>query len=225
MNKIHHHPDDATLAAYAAGTLPAALALVVGCHLEYCEECMEKVRHAEAMGGSLLDDAPAPTVTQSARDAMLARLDALSSESATTVAAPTLDSAPQPGTQERKLPRKLQRLLKGAALDDQAWKSAGKGVRVLKLECNEGNAILLDIMPGHAVPAHSHKGTELTLILDGDYDDELGHFASGDVADLDSEAHHQPVAGSSGCLCLAGLDAPLKYEKLLPRLLQPLFPI
>ena len=45
------------------------------------------------------------------------------------------------------------------------------------------NLILLKIAPGKSMPVHSHQGAELTQILKGAYDDELGHFAPGDIAD------------------------------------------
>ena len=58
---IKHHPDDASIIAYAAGTLDEAFAVLVSCHLETCPQCREKLKAAELMGGSLLehtDDAP-----------------------------------------------------------------------------------------------------------------------------------------------------------------------
>ena len=41
---ITHHPDDSTLMSYAAGSLPAALAVVVAAHLSVCPRCREEVR-------------------------------------------------------------------------------------------------------------------------------------------------------------------------------------
>ena len=216
MNTIHHHPEDASLASYAAGALPAALALVVGCHLEYCARCRSVVSQAEAIGGALMDDVAPTPLKAGASAAMLARLDLEPqqlSHSAAAAAEHSID----------KMPSKLQRLLGGAELARQPWRSAGPGVRLLSLDCKEGNAVLMDISPGHVVPVHSHRGTELTLILNGHYDDSLGRFACGDVADLDDRIEHQPKAGEQGCLCLAGLDAPVKYKALIPRLLQPFF--
>jgi putative transcriptional regulator len=225
MNTIHHHPEDASLTSYTAGALPAALALVVGCHLEYCARCRAVVAQAESIGGALMDQLTPQPMKAGAGAAMLARLDRLdrldressvASVASTPVARPIVES-------KEKIPAKLQRVLGDAQLSTQAWRSAGPGVRVLSLDCKEGNLILLDIAPGHTVPVHTHRGTELTLILDGHYDDKLGHFASGDIADLDGRVEHQPRAGDQGCLCLAGLDAPVRYKALIPRLLQPFF--
>lgn len=217
---IQHHPDDSTLAAYAAGSLPAALALVVGCHLESCPRCREIVAKAEKLGGALINELPAQPMSADARRQILAQLD---NEPATAPSEKAADSTSTSAAVNQSLPVKLQRVLGNRALNQHKWRSAGPGVKLLQLDCNEGKAVLLDIAPGHAVPEHSHGGNELTLILNGDYVDNLGRFASGDVADLDDRTLHQPKAGDEGCLCLAGLDAPMRYKGLLPRLMQPFF--
>ncbi len=214
---IHHHPEDATLISHAAGALPAAMALVVGCHLESCTRCRRVVAQAESIGGALIDSLEPQALKPQARRSILERLDV---PEPTGVSPQPADLSDLPNPQ---LPKKLRQLLGTQALEQQRWRSAGPGVRLLKLDCGEGSAMLMDIAPNYRVPVHSHRGTELTLILDGAYDDALGHFAPGDVADLDHQIEHQPAAGPQGCLCLAGLDAPVRYKALLPRLLQPLF--
>lgn len=219
MNMIHHHPEEATLTAYAAGALPTALALVVACHLEYCSACRRAVAQAESLGGALLDQAEPEPVAARARTAMLELLDQ-------HVHAPDVaeaGSAPVVKSMHKQWPAKLQRLIGGRELHQLKWRSAGPGVKIHSLDCGEGNTLLLDIAADHRVPVHSHGGTELTLILKGAYDDKLGHFTVGDVADLDGRVEHQPHAGQQGCLCLAGLDAPVRYRDWLPRLLQPIF--
>ena len=68
--------------------------------------------------------------------------------------------------------------------------------------------------------------SELTQILRGAYDDSLGHFAPGDVADLDSDVEHQPVTTPGvACICVSALDAPLVFSGWFARKLQPLFGI
>src|SRR5438445_7129611 len=53
---INHHPGAETLLRYAAGTLSAGPALVVGVHLETCAVCRARVADFEAIGGRLLED-------------------------------------------------------------------------------------------------------------------------------------------------------------------------
>jgi putative transcriptional regulator len=67
---------------------------------------------------------------------------------------------------------------------------------------------------------------ELTLVLQGSFSDETGHFARGDLEVADEELEHTPVAdGGEVCICLAATDAPLRFNSLMPRLFQPLFRI
>jgi len=57
---IRHHPSETTLAAYAAGSLPEALAMVTATHLMHCPACQATLATLEATGGALLDElAPA----------------------------------------------------------------------------------------------------------------------------------------------------------------------
>jgi putative transcriptional regulator len=87
-----------------------------------------------------------------------------------------------------------------------------------------GTMLMLRIGPGKSMPVHGHGGSEITQILRGAYDDALGHFAAGDVADLDADTEHQPVtARGEACICVAALDAPLRFPGWLARTLQPVF--
>ena len=107
------------------------------------------------------------------------------------------------------------------------WKPLGMGVRQCILSAgDQGSARLLYIPPGRAVPDHSHKGLELTLVLQGSFSDATGRFGVGDLEIADEDLEHTPVADEGApCICLAATDAPLTFNALMPRLLQPLFRI
>lgn len=77
-----------------------------------------------------------------------------------------------------------------------------------------------------AVPDHGHRGTELTLVLQGAFRDETDRFGPGDVEIATEELEHTPVAEPGlDCICLAATDAPLRFNALIPRLLQPFLKI
>ncbi|KAA0875703.1 ChrR family anti-sigma-E factor [Nitrincola tapanii] len=222
---ISHHFDDATLMAYASGSLPQGMALLVACHLHWCSECRQRVQEAEAIGGSLLTQiAPLPLDSQ-ALDQVLARLDlndqdVLGDAMAEEVSAQILKPQVQiPGDIPPPLYHYLQK-----PLDQLPWKRLGYGAHQLDLHLGgPGATRLLRLAPGVSVPHHSHSGSELTLVLRGSYTDEFGRFAAGDVADLDGEAHHQPIVDTDqDCICLIATDAPLKFSGLMGRLVQPL---
>ncbi|HHC29420.1 MAG TPA: transcriptional regulator, partial [Rhodobacterales bacterium] len=107
------------------------------------------------------------------------------------------------------------------------WKPLGAGIRQTILSSgNAGSLRLLYIPPGAAVPDHGHGGLELTMVLQGSFDDETGHYGVGDVEVADDSLEHTPVAGPEApCIALAATDAPPKFRALVPRLLQPLFRI
>lgn len=211
--KISHHFDDATLMAYSAGTLPQGMALLVACHLHWCPHCRERMHATDAVGGALLEQLPPSHLQANAFEQLLARLD--EPEQELSASAPETDTNPE-------LPTPLAQLL-DKPLDELPWKRIGYGVKQLDLHLDgPGAARLLRISPGVSVPHHTHGGNELTLILKGSYNDELGRFCQGDVADLDGEVSHQPLVDTDEeCVCLIATDAPLKFSGLVGRLVQP----
>lgn len=213
-----HHPSEALLLSYAAGSLAEAEALALSAHLTLCPECRGKASAAEAIGGALLDRLGTAPVSADGLKAILARLDderpAPAAQSVTTAGA-------LPG-----LPRALSRYVE-EALSTTGWRMAGPGVQQLRLRTSgAARARLLRLKPGTPLPEHSHRGTEITLLLSGSYTDELGQFARGDVAELDESVTHRPVVDADEtCVALVVTDAPLKFSGLMARLAQPLIGI
>jgi putative transcriptional regulator len=81
---------------------------------------------------------------------------------------------------------------------------------------------LLKIAPGVRIPRHTHGDEELTLILRGSYTDEVGDFRRGDLADLDEDVLHAPLAtGDEPCICLIATSAPLRFKTIVGRIVQP----
>lgn len=216
---IHHHLQPETLMAHAAGTLPAAMALVVGCHIEGCARCRRELQSAESIGGRVLESMPAKPLTEGARNAVLARLDtAVTAAPQSAVSMPLADAA-----QGSFLPRMLKSLLNINDYNQLKWRKLAPGIEKFNLPLTEGKSFLLRIGAGLAMPVHTHKGSELTLLLQGGYHDELGSFHVGDVADLDGSTEHQPVAfDDEACICLAGMDAGLKFRGWIPTLMKPI---
>lgn len=216
-----HHLDSATLVSHAAGALSPELAAVAATHLGVCAHCRRLLADAERVGGVLLQQQqPATQDSGSAsrlRQDMLARMQAPLPASS--------DAAPKPTTQHAadQLPRPLQPYF-GKAWKDLRWRWMAPGVHMIRAARTSGDTlILLKIAPGKSMPVHSHQGSELTQILRGAYDDALGHFGPGDIADLDADVEHQPVTSPGvPCICVAALDGPLRFRGWLARKLQPM---
>lgn len=211
MAAITHHTTDALLAAYAAGNLPPAFALVVATHVSLCVECRAALAAHQTLGGLVLELVGAQTLSAGLKSGLLARLDE---------AAPPEPAHARAGV----YPGPVMTALKGRA---PRWKSLGMGVRQCVLSSDDaGSARLLYIPPGRAAPDHGHNGQELTLVLQGSFGDATGHFGVGDLEIADEDLVHTPTADvGPPCICLAATDAPLRFSAWLPRLLQPLFRI
>lgn len=213
--QIKHHLTPDILMAYSAGTLPEAFNLIVATHLSICDHCRAEAESFDAVGGAVLDDMPgaAAALEPHALEATMA----LIAGGPVTQAAPLRTPAP-----DAVLPAPLRAYV-GSDLRDVKWTSAGMGVRQAILKTSpQASARLLYIPAGAAMPDHGHKGMEMTLVLQGAFQDDADYFARGDVEIADSDTHHTPVADiHEDCICLAVTDAKLRFKGLIPRLAQP----
>ena len=212
MSRLRHHAKPQTLADFAAGRLDQPRAVVVATHAALCGECALTIADFEAVGGLCLDETEPALMADDALERVLKRADA---------SANVFTPAPG-GASESALP--YDAYLDGG-VDDIDWKPIVPGVaqHIIGFSRNRASALkLLKIAPGMEMMKHSHGGDELTLILRGAYEDEIGAFAKGDLADLDSGHTHAPKAiGDEPCVCLIAATAPLKFKSVLGRVAQP----
>ena len=209
-----HHPSDATLLTYAAGSLGEGLSLVVASHLAFCADCRASVAAGEVLGGNLFEALEPEPLAAQAREQVLATIGR------TAVLTPPVPPPPF----DPLLPAPLGRYLK-RDLAAIPWRVLAPGLKhfeVLPRDLLRGaNLRLLRIAPGRRLPRHSHTGTELTLVLTGSYTDEFGQFARGDVAETDDEILHEPVSDpGEDCICLIATEGRLKFESRIARLFQ-----
>ncbi len=192
-----HHPDEALLLEYAAGSLVEAKALLVATHLALCPACRGVVRTGETAGAALAFEGAAEDVG--------APPD-VSAQAVETARGPVV-LPPGPA-----VPEPLRRYL-GAPVSELGWVPVLRGMRTYSLPTFNGRSSvrLLAIEPGRRMPRHTHEGDELTLVLQGSFADVTGNYTRGDVATADASIDHQPQAGAEElCLCLAVEDAPLR---------------
>ena len=221
MSGPRNHLDAATLVSHAAGALSPEMAAIAAVHLDACAECRAALARAEAIGGVLVEQqhsAHADLRRAGLRESMLAMLDAPVEAHGPPVAA----EPPDPD----RLPAPLHPYF-GTSYGALKWRWMGPGMRYIRTVGPSGGTLLmLKIGAGKRMPVHGHGGSELTQILQGAYDDALGHFGVGDMADLDLDVEHQPVTSpGEACICVSALDAPLRFPGWFARRLQPLFGI
>jgi putative transcriptional regulator len=207
---LKHHPSDAALAEFAAGTLDQARALVVASHLHFCRQCRDAVRGFETLGGALLEGiAPAAL----APDALQRIMGRLSIEEQVALAPPA--APPSSG----EFPDPLSQYAMGP------WRWIGRGVqwRPVQIESKEGvRTFMLKAAPGTKLPRHRHTGTEWTCVFQGAFRHELGRYGPGEFDEADETIEHDPVVEEGNvCICLVALQGDIKFQSWMGRLLQP----
>jgi putative transcriptional regulator len=211
---IHHHLNDATLMAYAAGSVSESLSFVIATHLSVCSTCRARVAEMESLGGAELESQSEMTMSSTALDNVMALLDDDFFVEESKISKPVANSN-IPSPLRDYLPHEYEAL---------EWKTMAPGVKYFTLDgvnAGKGTLRLLKIAPGVTIPEHTHEGTELTLVLKGSFSDEVGRFMAGDIADLDDDIHHQPIADTDeDCICLIVTEAPLKFKAMMPKLFQ-----
>lgn len=185
---------DELLAGYAAGTLSYPAQALVGAHLELSDLNRGYVSSLESLGGVSLGDAD--PVALNDRDAALS---AIFNDDAPLAN----DNVPIAGD-EAGLPQSLRSIV-GSSMDGLPWKTLLPGVKECKFGEIDGCATsLLWVRAGRAMPSHTHHGTELTLVLQGGFRDDDGHYVAGDVAFADGDVDHKPIADEGeDCICFA----------------------
>lgn len=214
METIKHHVSDDLLMAYASGNLAEGFSIAVAAHVSMCDHCRSTLESLNAVGGAFLERDTNVSVDACAFSKTLERISACQSVS-------------QPKERRKSdFPEPLSDYV-GHSLADITWQPLGMGVKQAMLETSEdATARLLYIPAGAEMPDHSHRGLELTLVLEGAFADENDYFAKGDVEIADGSTNHTPVAmDGKPCICLAVTEAPLKFRKMFHRLIQPLLRI
>jgi putative transcriptional regulator len=198
---------------YASGAAPEPVALAIATMLTMNPMDAKVYSDLNAVGGALLEALP---VHIAENDDMLL---------AATMA--QLDAAPHefapPVQSHATVPRPLQ-LYVGDSYENVRWHQVTQGVEefVLNTGTRGYRTALLRIAPGKAMPLHRHGGLEMTVVLEGAYDDINGRFAKGDLEIAGVHDEHQPIADAqTGCLCLAVLSAPLRLSGFIGWFVNP----
>ncbi len=210
--QINHPLPDAIAMAYAAGTLPEALSIVVASHLSMCDESRAAVASFDTVGGALLNSI-APANLESADDLFKSTL--------ALIRGGPMPEPSTPAATASLLPTPVQEYL-GTDIAAVPWKSVGLGVeQVVVKSCDLATARLLKVPAGVALPEHGHEGLEMTLVLQGTLIDNLLTLQRGDISVVDQHCTHLPIADvSSNCICLTATEGTLQFKSFLPKLAQ-----
>jgi putative transcriptional regulator len=205
-----HHPCDARLIDFAAGSLAHGQRLVLASHLTACSACAGKVATAEALGGALLEALPPAALSRDALDRAMARIERPEPPPPPEVPAPT-GWIPVPREVTLAARRATRRVAPGVWTASVAH---GPG---------RSRTYLLGLKPGRSVPHHVHRGAEMVCVIKGAYaDGEIVHGV-GDFAESDEAIRHHPtVVGDEECVCLIATDRSVVGLDWVGRILIPL---
>lgn len=201
-------------AAYAAGCLDPAFALMLETQSVLRPEIRDAVALSEVISGSILETAPAARLTDGALDRALAAIDALEADEVSSVRAGR--EAGEAMEEMLALPEPL-RTAALDALGKSGWQVMGRGLKRLNLSAGSRlETELYRIAPGAKIPRHTHSGSEYTLVLAGGFSDERGSYGPGDVVINGTDDYHQPV-GDEGevCYALAVRDGGLHFTGVM----------
>lgn len=206
-----HHPDSLTLMEFSAGNLSEPHALCIRLHLDQCSHCRSRVDTLDSLGAVMMDHQPKVSVADSSFEQLLARIDSAPADPAPVASTPRLSP--------------LQKLL-GDDINELPWKRQLGDVSVLditeKFPGQSERVVLQKLVAGGKAPAHTHRGNETTIVLQGAFADQKGVFNQWDFVVLNEQDEHKPVAvGCEDCITLSVLSAPLKLTGTFTRMLNP----
>ena len=199
---VTRHPDTDYLMDYATGSLSIAPCITVTTHLQFCDECRNRVDAFAQIGGELLDDSPAVALSDDLLDKVLDCLN--QSISLQSPPALTKDQA------VAELPGYVQNLLPEGELK---WRFLSPSVKVAAIGVGETRyeLALHRLKAGGNAPTHDHQGVEITVCLVGSFSDENGVYHPGDfIVRKPGDIHRPQATRHAECICLSVLEAPIR---------------
>lgn len=202
MTTITHHPDEATLLSYAAGSLLPVLALAVASHADGCTACTAELRDFDSLGAALIAALPGAALDRDPPQLALRALEADVAE---------IPSADEVGA---GVPVPLQ-VLVGPRLDEVRWRRLTRHAWYKPIELPRSSAGDLRLMrwaPGATMTPPQRRAGTLILVLQGGFADRSVAYRTSDLVDLGSDVLHRPVADDgAGCICLVASERPATF--------------
>lgn len=220
---ISFHPTDGQLHQFVTGDLTSAMSLVVSAHVDMCKHCQQTVADmTDDLANRWMNDRPLERSNLNMIDtpdmsSMLAGIMELEEDPAIETT-PVAKSIELDGRQF-ELPRTLGRFVHKT----ESWSKLVGKLWQAPVDLGEiGKAHFIYMEKGGSVPEHTHRGNELTLVVNGEFEDGQRCFDTGDFIHLNNQHTHTPVSNhDDGCLVFSFVDEPLHFTSGLARLLNP----
>ena len=224
---IKFHPSSQQLKEFVEGSLTPAVSLLVSAHCDMCEQCQLRVEsETEELAAELVSEIEesfdesaqfGDMLSQITQSPSSIEVDGSSSSYASNFGERTVSI--ELDGRSFKLPRTLHRYVDKTG----NWSSlVGKLWQAPVDLGNQGVANFIFMGSGGSVPEHTHRGTEYTLVIDGEFSDGLSDYDTGDFIFMDGNKTHTPRSDTKeGCLVFSSVDQPLHFTSGLARLLNP----
>jgi len=226
---IKHHPTFELLKSFVNGDLPASLAAGVAIHADMCQECQQKIAQLteqvaetsfefeeQFLDRFIVDEQEIQPENIEVEDSFDEMIASITASKAVELQQPKTEKMVSFNDNTYVLPTALNHMQLDKAMH------IGKLSRArIQLDEDEIHTSLLHMAPGGSVPEHTHKGFELTLLLDGSFEDANGKYVKGDFIMLDKKHHHHPVS-HEGCLCYTVANDALHFTQGINKLLNPI---
>ncbi|GAA5134634.1 ChrR family anti-sigma-E factor [Thalassotalea piscium] len=222
---IKHHPKFELIQLFVKGDLPASLSAGIAMHAEMCPKCQEKIAQlTEHVAENSFEDESINFKVDNTKNTLEVNESLNFEDMINTITASDKIDTLKPQVEKTVVFKNKSYTLPAALHNIESGKTANIGkLSRARLQLNEGeiHTTLLHIEPGGGVPEHTHKGFELTLLLDGSFHDDEGEYVKGDFIMRDSSHQHQPIS-KNGCLCYTVSNAPLHFTQGINKLLNPI---
>src|SRR5690554_5771087 len=187
---IKYHPTDRLIEQFAAGVLNPALSVIVSTHIDMCLRCQNVTHDAEQFLAEQVMQTQVKSLTPELDEQFDQMLDQiLHSDMPNNIVQFAYNETLRFNGKTFKLPATLAR----------QYKRIGDWTRVpgkiLKAPLNLGtseNIHLIYMDEGSRIPEHTHKGNEITLVINGIFNDEQDEYKDGDFVLRDPEHQHTP---------------------------------
>ncbi|WP_339723958.1 ChrR family anti-sigma-E factor [uncultured Paraglaciecola sp.] len=215
---INFHPKFVDLQGFSAGNCEPAMALMISAHVDMCPQCQHDCMEIQAELAKALFS---PKTTSAPLDTQYLEMVTKITDlpvSDTPVTEPSNTSIELDG-KFFELPRALRRHAKNTG----NWSRLVGKLWQAPVDLGDiGKANFMYMEKGGRVPEHTHKGSEMTLVIDGQYGDGIAEYDCGDFTLLNNQHKHLPHSeADDGCLVFTIVDQPLHFTAGIARLLNP----
>ena len=213
---IKFHPTNQQLSQFADGIMSSTEALIVSAHCDMCSHCRNKLElYVEANAELAFSD-------------KVENDDGDFSSMLEMITAEEVDAGIQVTPKNHiieldgktfELPRTLTRFADSMGnwshLVGKLWQApvdiGGDTV-----------ANFIYMGKGGSVPEHTHRGSEMTLVINGEFSDGISDYDTGDFMVMNGDHKHSPsTQADEGCLVFSIVDKPLHFTSGWARLINP----